>query len=54
VGAVPAGRASCGGFGAYAGILLAWGSVLLGLAITGVLHDPPSYLAGLLLANGVV
>lgn len=34
-------------------LLLAWGSVLLGLAITGGLHDPPSYLAGLLLANGV-
>jgi hypothetical protein len=34
-------------------LLLAWGSVLLGLAITGVLHDPPSYLAGLLLAIGV-
>ena len=34
-------------------LLLTWGSVLLGLAITGVLHDPPSYLAGLLLAIGV-
>ena len=33
--------------------LLAWGSALLGLAITGVLHDPPSYLAGLVLTVGV-
>ena len=33
--------------------LLACGSVVLGLAITGVRHDPLSYLAGLLLANGV-
>jgi hypothetical protein len=29
--------------------ILAWGSALLGLAITGTLHDPPSYLGGLLL-----
>ncbi len=34
-------------------LLLAWGSVLLGLAITKVLDDPPSYLAGLLLAVAV-
>jgi len=34
-------------------LLLACGSVLLGLAITGVLYDLASYLAGLLLANGV-
>ncbi len=34
-------------------LVLACGSVLLGLAITGVRHDPLSYLAGLLLANGV-
>jgi hypothetical protein len=34
-------------------LLLACGSVLLGLAITGVRRDPLSYLAGLLLANGV-
>jgi hypothetical protein len=34
-------------------LLLAWGSVFLGLAITVALHDPPSYLAGLLLAIGV-
>ena len=34
-------------------LLLACGSVLLGLAITAVLHDPLSYLAGLLLAIGV-
>ena len=34
-------------------LLLACGSVLLGLAITGVRHDPLSYLAGLVLANGV-
>jgi hypothetical protein len=34
-------------------LLLACGSVILGLAITGVRHDPLSYLAGLLLANGV-
>jgi hypothetical protein len=34
-------------------LLLAWGSALLGLAITGVLHDPPSYLAGLVLTIGV-
>ena len=33
--------------------ILAWGSVLLGLAITGTLHDPPSYLGGLLLAIAV-
>jgi hypothetical protein len=34
-------------------LLLAWGSALLGMAITSVLHDPPSYLAGLVLATGV-
>jgi hypothetical protein len=34
-------------------LLLACGSVILGLAITGVRHDLLSYLAGLLLANGV-
>jgi hypothetical protein len=34
-------------------LLLAWGSVLLGLAITGVLHDALPYFAGLLLAIGV-
>ena len=34
-------------------LLLACGSVILGLAITAVRHDPLSYLAGLLLANGV-
>jgi hypothetical protein len=33
--------------------MLAWGSGLLGLAITGTLHDPPSYLGGLLLTIGV-
>jgi hypothetical protein len=33
--------------------ILAWGSALLGLAITGTLHDPPSYLGGLLLAIAV-
>jgi hypothetical protein len=32
---------------------LAWGSVLLGLAVTGKLHDPPSYLGGLLLSIAV-
>jgi hypothetical protein len=32
---------------------LAWGSTLLGLAITGTLHDPPSYVGGLLLAIAV-
>jgi hypothetical protein len=34
-------------------LLLTWGSVLLGLAITGTLHDPLSYLGGLLLAIAV-
>ena len=34
-------------------LLLACGSMILGLAITRVPHDPTSYLAGLLLANGV-
>ena len=34
-------------------LLLACGSVFLGLAITDVRHDLLSYLAGLLLANGV-
>ena len=34
-------------------LLLAWGSVLLGLAITGTLHDPPSYFGGLLLTIAV-
>jgi hypothetical protein len=33
--------------------ILAWGSVLLGLAITGTLHDLPSYLGGLLLTIAV-
>ena len=33
--------------------ILAWGSVLLGLAITGTLHNPPLYLGGLLLAIAV-
>lgn len=33
--------------------MLAWGSALLGLAITGTLHDPPSCLGGLLLAIAV-
>jgi hypothetical protein len=33
--------------------LLAWGSGLLGLAITGTPRDPPSYLGGLLLAIAV-
>ncbi len=33
--------------------ILAWGSALLGLAITGTLHDLPSYLGGLLLAIAV-
>jgi hypothetical protein len=33
--------------------ILAWGSALLGLAITGTLHDPLSYLGGLLLAIAV-
>jgi hypothetical protein len=32
---------------------LAWGSVLLGLSIAGKLHDPPSYLGGLLLSISV-
>ena len=34
-------------------LLLACGSVVLGLAIMDARHDPLSYLAGLLLANGV-
>ena len=34
-------------------LLLACGSVISGLAITGVCQDPLSYLAGLLLANSV-
>jgi len=34
-------------------LLLAWGSALLGLAITGTLHNPLSYLVGLLLAIAV-
>ena len=34
-------------------LLLAWGSVLLGLAITGTLHDPLSYLGGLLLTIAI-
>jgi hypothetical protein len=33
--------------------ILAWGSALLGLAITGTLHDPASYLGGLLLTIAV-
>jgi hypothetical protein len=33
--------------------ILAWGSVLLGLGIAGKLHDPPSYLGGLLLCIAV-
>jgi hypothetical protein len=33
--------------------ILAWGSVLLGLSIAGKLHDPPSYLGGLLLSIAV-
>ena len=33
--------------------ILAWGSALLGLAITGTLRDPPLYLGGLLLAIAV-
>ena len=33
--------------------ILAWSSVLLGLAITGTLHDPLSYLGGLLLTIAV-
>jgi hypothetical protein len=33
--------------------ILAWGSVLLGLSIVGKLHDPPSYLGGLLLSIAV-
>jgi hypothetical protein len=33
--------------------VLAWGSALLGLAITGTLRDPPLYLGGLLLTIAV-
>jgi hypothetical protein len=33
--------------------ILAWGSALLGLAITGTLRDPPLYLGGLLLTIAV-
>ena len=33
--------------------ILAWGSALLGLGIAGKLHDPPSYLGGLLLSIAV-
>jgi hypothetical protein len=33
--------------------ILAWGSGLLGVAITGTLHDLPSYLGGMVLAIGV-
>jgi hypothetical protein len=33
--------------------ILTWGSGLLGLAITGTLHDLPSYLGGLLLSIAV-
>ena len=33
--------------------VLAWGSAVLGLAITGKLHDHPSYLGGLLLSIAV-
>jgi hypothetical protein len=33
--------------------ILAWGSTLMGLAITGTLHDPPLFLGGLLLAIAV-
>jgi hypothetical protein len=33
--------------------ILAWGSALLGLGIAGKLHDPPSYLGGLMLSIAV-